>query len=210
MIKFRPLPPLERLNELLEVVEIPPDKYGEWSGLVRKVGRQGGGKAGSVAGTPHPASSNPDRINWTVTVDGVSYYASRIIYYMTRGEDPGDIQVDHEDQNWLNNNAWNLRLDVDGSVQQVNTSKQRNNTSGVVGVTWNKAMGKWQAQVLIKDKREYLGRFICKIEAARVVRDKWIELGWHELGRKLPDLNKLECECSDCSSMTIRPSDPAE
>ena len=193
-----PFPPLERLHELLEVVEIPPDKYGKWSGLERKGGR-GGRRAESVAGHPHPAASNPARVNWVVRVDDVDYYASRVIYYITHGEDPGDIQVDHEDQNWLNNNAWNLRLDVDGDVQKVNVPMQRNNTSGVVGVSWYKARGKWQAYVTIKGKRKHLGHFTCKLEAARVVRDEWIELGWHELGRELPDLDKVECGCHHCA-----------
>jgi hypothetical protein len=210
MTNYRPLPPLERLHELLEVVEIPPNKYGIWSGLVRKVGRQGGGKAGSVAGSPHPSPSRPDRFDWTVTVDGVSYVASRVIYYMVHGTDPGGAQVDHKDQNWLNNNAWNLRLDVDGRIQMVNTPKPRDNTSGVVGVSWCTARRKWQTAVLIRGKRKHLGYYTCKIEAARVVRDKWIELGWDKLGRKLPDLNKIDCKCFACSSMTICPSDPAE
>ena len=201
MPKYRPMPPLERLNELLEVVEIPEDKYGEWSGLIRRVGRRGGGKAGSVAGHPHPTPSNPDRINWVVGVEGTYYYASRVIYYMTRGEDPGDAQVDHADQNWLNNNAWNLRLDVDGSVQSVNSPMRRSNTSGVVGVSWHKVTGKWTAQVRIEGRLKYRGLFTCKVEAARVVRDKWIELGWHELGRKLPDLAEIQCECSCCQNV---------
>lgn len=200
MIKFNPLPPLERLNELLEVVEIPEDKYGEWSGLFWKVNRRGKAKAGSVAGTPRPDSRNPDRIDWVVAVDNVRYVASRVIYYMTYGKNPGDAQVDHEDQNWLNNNARNLRLDIDGSIQKVNSPPYRNNTSGVVGVHWNKAARKWQAFVWIKDKLKHLGLFTCKLEAARVVRDKWIELGWDKKGRELPDIDKIQCDCSRCST----------
>jgi hypothetical protein len=98
----------------------------------------------------------------------------------------------------LNNNAWNLRLDIDGSIQEINKPKPRNNTSGVVGVYWNKEMGKWQAQAMIEGKVKYLGYYTCKIEAARVVRDKWIELGWHEKGRKLPNLEEVQCNCGAC------------
>lgn len=209
MIKYKPLPPIERLHELLEVVEIPPDKYGEWSGLFWKVNR-GRQRAGSVAGTPQPTPSNPDRVDWRIRVDCADYIVSRIIYYVTHGKDPGSIQVDHEDQNWLNNNARNLRLDTDRNIQQVNSPKQRNNASGVAGMSWDKSTKKWKVQVLIENKRKYLGLFTCKIKAACVVRDKWVELNWDKLGRKLPDLNKIQCECSDCSNMTARPSDPAE
>ena len=128
----------------------------------------------------------------------MAYYASRVIYYMTYGEDPGDVEVDHEDQNPLNNNAWNLRLDVDGGIQKVNTGIYRNNTSGVVGVYWYKKTRKWQAYVRIKPKLKHLGYFTCKIEAARVVNEKWIELGWPEMGRKLNDLETIACSCEKC------------
>jgi hypothetical protein len=198
MTNHRPLPPLERLNELLKVVEVPPEKYGVCSGLVWKVSRRNRQRAGSVAGTPQQAKTNPKRKDWAVKVDGIQYLASRVIYYMTTGEDPGDVQVDHEDQNWLNNNAWNLRLDVDGSVQPINRPKYRSNTSGVVGVSWDKSKGKWMAYAQVNGKRKTLGRYNCKAEAARVVNEKWIEMGWDKLGRELNDLESIECSCECC------------
>jgi hypothetical protein len=194
MIKYKPLPPLERLNELLEIVEILPDKYGEWSGLIRKISR-GNQRAGSVAGHAKPNLTNPGRVDWRIGIDGTEYVASRVIYYMTHGNDPGDIQVDHEDQNWLNNNAWNLRLDVNGSVQQVNSPMYRNNTSGVTGVSWYRPRKKWRARLWIKNKLTSLGYYTCKVDAARAIRDKWIELGWDKLGRELPNLNNIQCGC---------------
>lgn len=197
MTKFRPLPSLERLNELLEVVEIPPGKFGEWSGLVRKI-KRGQHQVGSVAGSRERSSTQPDRVEWRVRVDGVKYIASRIIYYMTHGEGPGDVEVDHEDQNPLNNNAWNLRLDVKGDIQKVNQKMRRDNTSGAVGVYWHKINGKWIAQVQIESKLKNLGCFTCKIEAAHTVNKKWVELGWHKVGRKLNDLRQINCNCSRC------------
>jgi len=195
MPNYKPMPPLERLNELLKVVEIPLDKYGVWSGLVWQVRRNGTKGVGSVAGSLRLPSGKPGRMDWRIRVDGVYYYASRIVYYMTRGEDPGNIQVDHKDQNPLNNNEWNLRLDVDGDIQSVNQPMRRDNTSGMSGVSWHKRAGKWQAHVQIEGKTDHLGYFTCKIEAACAVRDKWIELGWNKLGRELPDLNEIKCSC---------------
>jgi len=157
---------------------------------------------GSVAGTLKRDSRKPGRRVWQVGVDDVLYFASRIIYYMMHGEDPGNIQVDHKDQNPLNNNGWNLRLDVDGNIQQANQPMRRDNTSGVRGVSWDKRAGKWKAQAQINGKLTHLGYFTCKIEAARVVNNKWIELGWVELGRKLNDLEAIECNCGSCKRKT--------
>ncbi len=205
MPKFKPLPPLKRLNELFEVVEIPPEKYGVWSGLVRRENR-GGQRAGNVAGSPRPNPNNTGRVDWKVKVDGVQYLASRLIYFMAYGEDPGNVEVDHEDQNWLNNNAWNLRLDVAGDIQKVNSPMYRNNTSGAVGVSWNKPSRKWIAYARIENKNKYLGLFTCKIEAAHAINEKWRELGWIEKGRKLNDLSQISCDCSKCSARNDRPA----
>ena len=196
MPKFKPLPPIERLNELLEVVEIPPEKYGVWSGLVRKVSRGGTARAGTVAGFLQRSDVNPKRFNWTIKVDGVNYVASRVIYYMAYGKNPGDVEVDHEDQNWLNNNAWNLRLDISGDIQKVNRGMQSNNASGVMNVSWDNKVRKWRAVV----NRKHLGYFTCKIEAVHAVNEKWRELGWLELGRKLNDLSAIQCDCDKCKS----------
>lgn len=199
MLNHRPLPPLERLLELFEVVEIPEDRYGKWSGLVRKISH-GGRSAGAVAGTPQKHSKQRGRIDWVVQIDSVSYLVSRIIYYMMIGEDPHEAQVDHEDRNPLNNNWWNLRLDTDNNIQGVNKDIYRNNSSGVVGVTLYKPRMKWMAQVMYRREQNYLGLFTCKIEAAHAVNKKWRELGWLELGRKLNDLNAIQCDCDKCKS----------
>lgn len=203
MPKYIPLPPLERLNELFEVVEISPDKYGKCSGLVRKVSR-GGQRVGSVAGCLTPNPNNPDRVDWQVKVDNIKYTVSRIIYYMAHGEIFDNLQIDHKDKNWLNNNTWNLRLDTDGSIQRVNTLKRKDNISGVVGVSWKQANGKWMASVRLEGRTKYLGLYTCKLEAARKVRDTWIQLGWDKLGRELPDLENISCDCARCAAHNLR------
>ena len=82
-----------------------------------------------------------------------------------------------------------------GGIQKVNRGTSRSNTSGVVGVSWEKNQGKWRARVEVENKKKHLGMFTCKIEAARAVNEKWIELGWSEKGRKLNDLEAIECDC---------------
>lgn len=198
MTKYKPLPSLERLNELLEVVDIPPDKYGVWSGLVCKASR-GRQRAGNVAGWLKPRNRKNKRADWLVGIDNVYYVVSRVIYFMTYEEDPGEIEVDHEDQNPLNNNPYNLRLDINRIIQNINKSIQQNNTSGVMGVSWEKKTQKWRARLVTQSTLIHLGRFTCKREAASVINKKWIELGWVELGRKLNDLEAIACNCGKCT-----------
>jgi hypothetical protein len=199
MPKFRPLPPLERLNEVLEVVKIPKDKFGKWSGLVWKVDRSRTAKAGSPAGNKKVHHSRKERYDWQIMIDGVSYYAARVIYYMVYKEDPGDIQVDHEDRNPYNNNPENLRLDLDKDIQQANQSLRRNNQSGISGVTFHKRIKKWQAYLTVKGEHMHLGYFLCKIEAAKVISENYIFYELAKKGRPLPDLNSIECGCVQCT-----------
>jgi len=117
---------------------------------------------------------------------------------MANGVDPGELEVDHEDQNPMNNNVRNLRLG-DDSLQIHNQGPRSNNTSGVVGVTRLKN-GKWQAELGYKGECFYLGCYTCKIEAARVRNNKIIELELDKIGKPLKDLEALKCECANCSS----------
>lgn len=199
MPKTLPLPPLERLNELFEVVPIAESQFGKHSGLMRKVSRGGRAKAGSIAGTLK--KSGLRRIEWMVGVDRRRYSVSRIIYFMLNNNEPGELEVDHKDRNPLNNNAYNLRLG-DDSLQTHNQSKKSSNTSGAVGVFWNKPNKKWTAQLRNERKPNYLGLFICKIDAARVYNDKVIELGLDQIGKPLNDLKAIACGCGVCQGIS--------
>lgn len=146
-----------------------------------------------MAGTKKPNSKTPGRFDWQVRVDGRPYLASRVIYFMANGVDPGELEIDHEDQNSLNNNVDNLRLG-DDSLQQHNRGTLANNTSGAVGVTRHKS-GKWEAQLWHKGEKFYLGLHTCKIKAARAYNDRVLELGLDKIGKPLNDLEAIACDC---------------
>ena len=63
------------------------------------------------------------------------------------------------------------KYNVDGTrtVLLKKSELNKNNTSGVTGVTWSKKEGKWRAQIMFKRKNYYLGDF-DKIEDATRVR----------------------------------------
>ena len=73
------------------------------------------------------------------------------------GELPSDAQVDHIDQNGLNNRRSNLRL-ANATVQKLNQTTRKDNTSGCNGVHI-RPNGKWQARISVQGKRVSLGHF---------------------------------------------------
>lgn len=79
-------------------------------------------------------------------------------------------QVDHINQNTLDNRKSNLRF-CNGSQNNMNRPMPKNNTSGFKGVTWDKEKNKWEVRLQIKtpERRNlFLGRFKDKHEAAKV------------------------------------------
>lgn len=51
---------------------------------------------------------------------------------------------------------------------KLHSKPTKSNKSGIVGVNWDKARGKWQASIRFKGKKYNLGRFASKEEAAEV------------------------------------------
>lgn len=88
----------------------------------------------------------------------------RLIFYLTNGYIPQEI--DYIDQNLSNNHPSNLRA-ATHPQNSTNVGLQSHNTSGYIGVTWNKKIGKWQVSIRINGKQTGLGLFTCKIEAAK-------------------------------------------
>jgi len=79
---------------------------------------------------------------------------------------PG-MMVDHKDRNGLHNWEDNLRP-CTKSQNAANAKKQSNGiTSRYRGVCWDKSRNKWLAQIQIRSKQTYLGRFVDDIDAAR-------------------------------------------
>lgn len=54
------------------------------------------------------------------------------------------------------NRKYNLRI-VTKSQNQMNKTKQSNNTSGVTGVSWHKASGKWASYIIVNKQQIHLG-----------------------------------------------------
>ncbi len=95
---------------------------------------------------------------------GAQYLAHRLAWLYVHSTWPAD-DIDHRDLNTSNNAIANLRP-ASPSQNQANRGPQRNNLSGLKGVSWRD--GKWIAR-LRKDRRQlYLGRFNTPEEAHAV------------------------------------------
>lgn len=198
MRKFKPLPPVERLHELFNIVPIPEDKFGKWSGLVRRVNRRGrNNKAGTLAGNRW-FDSETGSIYWQVGVDGSLFRVHRIIFKMVTFVDPGDFEIDHKDINPDNNNYNNLRLAIDPGLQTSNRRKGRNNTSGVVGVSFHKPTQRWAPHLTIKGKQFQGSHSRCFIEAC-ISRNELLTLHRPpEWQKRLVNLDSFICNCPQC------------
>jgi hypothetical protein len=106
---------------------------------------------GSAAGTAKPGGYR------VVGIDGVLYYAHRLVFLMVEGAWPA-AHVDHINH-IRNDNRWaNLRV-VTVSENQQNRVLTKRNTTGVEGVTWCKTRRKWRATVALHGVQVFHKRF---------------------------------------------------
>ena len=114
-------------------------------------------------------------LKWGMLNTGYVYNkANNILLHRFIMNCDNNMVVDHINHNSLDNRKSNLRI----CTQQqniMNTSKRCTNTSGVVGVWWNKRYNKWQADIHIEGKKIYLGRFDTKEEAIKVRKQAEID-----------------------------------
>lgn len=74
--------------------------------------------------------------------------------------------MDHEDRNTFNNRKSNLRP-CSPHENSCNRSIQSNNTSGIIGVSFEKDRQKWKASISIDKRDKRLGNFINKEDAIK-------------------------------------------
>lgn len=122
---------------------------GRFTRLVKTRGR---GKVGDVAN-----HHNKDGYI-VIGFKAKKYFGHRLAFMYVTGSFPKH-KTDHIN-GIPNDNRWcNLR-DVPQAINNQNhRSKRKDNTSGHVGVSWNKLANKWQAQIQANGEYLYLGLF---------------------------------------------------
>ncbi|WP_055108937.1 AP2 domain-containing protein [Paenibacillus ihumii] len=84
---------------------------------------------------------------------------------------PKNMQVDHFNNNTLDNTDRNLRIVTRSGNQQNRARNQRNNTSGARGVSWDKRYGKWSVSVVVQGKSIHIGRYDTVGEADQAAKE---------------------------------------
>jgi hypothetical protein len=93
----------------------------------------------------------------------------RLHRYLTNA--PDELDVDHIDNNPLNNCKENLRLATASENMQNRAGVTKANSSGVRGVTWRAERGKWHAHLAVGGKKYTIGNFSTLTEAETAVKE---------------------------------------
>lgn len=99
-------------------------------------------------------------------VDGYRYKLYRYVMLLS-GQNITDKQIDHADQNKLNNTLSNLRI-ATWLQNARNRRKFPNKSSKYIGVSWHRTARKWVVQISHNYKSFYMGLYQNEEEAARV------------------------------------------
>ena len=94
---------------------------------------------------------------------GKRHLAHRLAWFYVHGVWP-EHEIDHINRNRLDNRLVNLRC-ATRSENAKNVGARVKSSSGLKGVSWDKAHEKWRAQTRINGKKKYIGLFDTK-EAA--------------------------------------------
>jgi hypothetical protein len=89
----------------------------------------------------------------------------RVIMKAKKGE-----MVDHKNHDTLNNQKENLRL-CNCSQNLMNRRRFKNNSSGVIGVSWSKYDKRWRSRIKVNKKQIYLGEFSLLEDAAKARKE---------------------------------------
>lgn len=149
-------------------------RYDEETGeLYNKISRGSRAMAGSKCGS-YDCSTGYMQMKF----NGKLTTFQRFVWMYHHGEWPNG-EIDHINGDQLDNRIENLRV-VSKQENARNTGKRVNNTSGIIGVSFDKTRNKWLAGITVNYKHVGLGRFENKEDAIRARKNAEIEYGFHK------------------------------
>ena len=158
-------------KELKENLSYEPE-----TGLFRRLYTKGGRVRGSVAGSVH-TNHKTSKAYVEIKINLKLYKAHRLAFLYMEGVFPPE-EVDHINGNGVDNKWSNLRK-VTKSENQRNERLSKNNTSGVIGVCFDKQQRRWATYIRNNEGKTCFKRFTDFNDAVKWRRDKEIEYGYH-------------------------------
>lgn len=118
---------------------------------------------------------------WTASTQGAGYgqfqvnrrvvSAHRYSWMLANGEPPKGVDLDHTCRNRICVNPSHLRIASRKQNMENRSGPQSGNSSGSLGVSWDRGRNKWKAQMAHDGVKYFLGRFDSIEEAAKVARE---------------------------------------
>lgn len=137
-----------------------------------------GGRLGERAGSQHHGGYR------NIKIDGVIYLEHRVVWLYFNDTNPDE--VDHKDQDKLNNRIENLRAATHGQNQRNVKSRGSSKWMGVSAY-----QGRWKAQTRKDGKVQYIG-FFDNEEDAALAYNLWCYNNLSEEDYKFVNLNEVE------------------
>lgn len=111
-------------------------------------------------------------------VFNVDLKAHRVIFAIHYGFWPTN-QIDHINGVRSDNRIENLR-EVTNKENHRNMKINSNNSSGHMGIVWDKARKKWQSSIVVNGRNKHLGRFSDITDAIAARKAAEIKYGYHK------------------------------
>lgn len=126
--------------------------------------------ADKIAGFVHIGHKSNTQYK-AVKINGFTFKLHQTVWIYHNNTYQDKLNIDHIDNNGLNNRIENLRL-VTSSINQRNKPLQSSNKTGINGVNWHKSAKKWQSRITdLTGKRLDLGRFDNFEDAVKIRKD---------------------------------------
>jgi hypothetical protein len=107
----------------------------------------------------------------------LGYYSHRVVWAIVYGEWP-EGQIDHINGVRSDNRFTNLRS-VSSFENKRNIKRPVHNTSGTIGVAWEKGTKRWRARIVVDGVRINLGNFDTVEDAAAARKEAEAKHGYH-------------------------------
>ena len=108
---------------------------------------------------------------------GKRYKSHRVAWAMHTGDWPSN-QIDHINGDKVDNRIENLR-EATQTENSRNMKIPTTNTSGVIGVSWDKKARRWRAGITAAGKQVYLGTFESFDDAVAARKAAEVKYGYH-------------------------------